>query len=101
MPRPKSRGKPENVSVSEYPAWFADFAAAEELNEGVMRWLADYPAENVKQLIAAVLEEGGAIFISKTRDGGALGITIMFGEEKKRLYAANPLELDIIVQKVS
>lgn len=101
MPRGRGTRKPDEISVTEYPSWFKDFAEGQNTESGVMQWLRDYNSDDFKELILSVLADGGAMFISQTRDGGAVGFTVMFGDMKKRLYAANPDELDIIIQKVT
>lgn len=101
MPRGKGTHPPDSIGPAEYPAWFAAWSEAQENGNGALMWLQDYEADDIKQLILSVLSSGGALFVGLTRDGGALRLTVMFGDKKKSAYAANADELDIIIQRMS
>jgi hypothetical protein len=45
----------------------------------------------------ATIRHGNAVLIGQTRDGGALVITILEGDERHRTYAATQEELDAAV----
>jgi hypothetical protein len=100
MPRGKSIITDEALDPNKYPQWFADYADSQEKQRGALQWLEDYEPDDVKQLVISVLKDGGAMFLALTRDGGALSITVMFGDAKKRMYAASGEELDIILARM-
>lgn len=45
-----------------------------------------------------VLAEGCAIMLGKTRDGGALVLTILDGEQRHRTYCASQSDLDNAIE---
>lgn len=101
MPRKRATHPPDHLSPDEIPAWFAEFSDVQDSEEGVLTWLRDYDPESLRHLLVSVLDGGGALFVSLTRDKGALGLTIMFGDTKKRIYVVTSAELDIMVQRMS
>lgn len=52
---------------------------------------ADVEAQEVLAAISAVTAEGDAVLFSRTRDGGALVITVCAGDERVKLYATSVL----------
>jgi len=51
-------------------------------------------APRASTAIDALLDNGCAIIIGKTQDGGAISITILAGEERHRTYCADQEELN-------
>lgn len=49
------------------------------------------------EAIDAVIDEGDAIIISRTSDGGAIAVTILTGQDRVKEYAGDQLELDRII----
>lgn len=47
--------------------------------------------------IDMVIDQGDAIILSRTSDGGAVAVTIIAGDERSKEYAASQAELDEIV----
>jgi hypothetical protein len=50
--------------------------------------------------VAAVTDGGDAIMFSRTRDGGALCLTIMAGEERIKQYAGDGEEIQKLLSLV-
>jgi len=51
-------------------------------------------SENFALAIDGALNSGLAIILGRTRDGGAISITLLAGEERHRTYCASQDELD-------
>lgn len=54
----------------------------------------------IGELVQAVTRDGSALLLGKTRDGGALVITICAGDERAKFYAATHEELAAHVQNI-
>lgn len=50
--------------------------------------------------IDSVIETGDAIIIGRTRDGGAIAVTLISGDEREKLYASDDEELSDLIQTV-
>lgn len=48
----------------------------------------------------AILGEGCAIVFSRTRDGGALVVTILDDDQRHRTYCSNQVELDRAIESI-
>jgi hypothetical protein len=101
MPRGKGTQPPDALKPSQYPAWFAEWSEAQESDEGAVKWLREYEGDDLKSLLCGILSSGGAMFITRTRDGGALSFTVMFGDAKKKWYITSAEELDVLVSRVA
>lgn len=74
-------GKPQRNNSARYAALrgskpIGDKASWEEADADLL-W----------RVVTAVTEAGDAITLGKTRDGGAVSLTVLSGEERIRLYA--------------
>lgn len=49
------------------------------------------------EAIDQVIDDGDAIILSRTSDGGAIAVTILTGNERVKEYASSQVELDRIV----
>jgi hypothetical protein len=59
-------------------------------------WRVSYGGSDPKLLhlvIAAVVDNGDAVVLGRTRDGGAVVLTILSGDEKHKFYSTNNGEL--------
>lgn len=59
-------------------------------------WRVSYGGADTKLLhlvIAAVVDNGDALVFGRTRDGGAVVLTILSGDEKHKFYSTNNGEL--------
>lgn len=60
-------------------------------------WRVSYGGSDPKLLhlvIAAVVDNGDALVFGRTRDGGAVVLTILSGDEKHKFYSTNNGELN-------
>lgn len=55
----------------------------------------------VSHVLDAVVGSGNGILIGVTRDGGAISVTLMVGEERHRTYAHDQDELDAVIEDLS
>lgn len=53
------------------------------------------------QAFDRVLHTGCAIMVGHTRDGGAVVLTILDGEQRHRTYCANETELDAAIEAMT
>lgn len=54
---------------------------------------ADAGAEDLRDMVAAVVADGSAVLLASTSDGGALVIQILNGKGRHKLYPTDELEL--------
>ena len=74
-------GKSRNDGASRYSRLSVDSVKAESAH-----W-EDAEADALWRAVCAVTEAGDAIMFGKTRDGGALVVTLMSGDERIKQYA--------------
>jgi len=72
---------------------WADGGVTRETSAQAITALTRTKSELVKQAIHATLNLGAAIMFSVTRDGGALVITILDGDNRKKVYPTNVAEV--------
>lgn len=96
VPRPNPRA---NARGSQgHPAfnlWGGD--APVDRGGGRASALARHPGERWANLLSIVVGTGLGITISGTRDGGALALTLFTADGPSKRYAANPEELDALL----
>jgi uncharacterized protein YcgI (DUF1989 family) len=74
-------GKPAGGGAGRYGSLGADKPSTE-----MASW-EDADQEEIWRTIIAVTNAGDGITLSKTRDGGALSIVLLSGDQRVRLYA--------------
>lgn len=55
---------------------------------------------NIGQALQVLVESGCAIIIGQTRDGGAMVLTILDGDDRHRTYASNEVELQEVFDAI-
>lgn len=74
---------------SKQPSKLAKYAKlSSKRSPNAMQW-SECDPEWVLKALHAVAEEGGALILGKTRDGGALAITLLFDGNKTTFYASD------------
>lgn len=61
---------------------------------------AEASPELIGELVAAVVSIGDAILFGATRDGGAIRVVLMSGEERESVYADTGEKLDTLCRTV-
>lgn len=84
----KQRGKGENWDTRPNP-----FASSK--NVAVAPEFADISAFGLA--LDKVLKAGCALLVGQTRDGGAVVLTVLDGEQRHRTYCANDAELQAAI----
>jgi hypothetical protein len=67
---------------------------------GRVQW-ADCSAEDLLDAVAAVTEDGAALLLSTTSDGGALSIHVLTGHGTHKLYPATQAELNAALMMIT
>ena len=80
-------GKPAGGAASRYGSLGADKPSSETAS-----W-EDADQEELWRTVLAVTNAGDGITLSKTRDGGALSIVLLSGNDRVRLYARGAEEV--------
>lgn len=76
-------------------------AAMLETRKGSLTW-ADVGAEDLQAAVAHVTEEGAALLLAKTSDGGALMVQILVGTgDRPKFYAASMAELNDLLDALA
>lgn len=68
-------------------------------SRGNLSWR-DASAELLREAIASATEDGAALLVSKTSDGGALTIHVLAGGTTHKLYPATEQELSEALQLI-
>lgn len=79
---------------TEVSKWMAASLAPER---GKLTWW-DAPAEELRDAIASATEDGAAVLLSKTSDGGALHIQIWSGVDRPKFYAPDMATLNALLE---
>ena len=80
----KPSGKP---ATTPKPSKLAKYAKlTPNRNPNAIQWQ-EADASWVLDAVNAVAEEGGALILGKTRDGGALAVTLLYEGSKTNFYA--------------
>jgi hypothetical protein len=58
-------------------------------------------ARVLQAAIVAATEDGAAVLLSKTSDGGALALQILSGSARYKYYASNTVELDDLLREMT
>lgn len=61
--------------------------------------LSQYP--RILPAIDSIIRTGDAVILGRTRDGGAVCLTILSGEEREKLYASDEAELVALVDAIA
>lgn len=61
---------------------------------------ADADVEMLRRAVMAVVEDGGAIILGRTSDGGALMVQILHGQGRVKIYPASQDELDTALMEI-
>lgn len=76
-------------------------AAMLDTRKGCLSW-ADCGAEDLLAAVAHVTEDGAALLLSKTSDGGALMVQVLVGVgDKPKFYAASMQELNELLEALA
>lgn len=82
-----------NPAVSKYAG------LAEASGTGAVTW-EEVNGPLLKQAIVAATEDGCALILSKTSDGGALSITVLAGPERIKKYAKSADLANSVLQEL-
>jgi hypothetical protein len=77
---------------------YADFAGGDS---GKASPVPNITAEYIGDMVKAVIGAGDAVLIAATKDGGAVRITLMSGDEKQTTYLATAELVDEFAQGVT
>lgn len=58
-------------------------------------------AQTLQDAIVAATEDGAAVLLSKTSDGGALALQILSGAARYKYYAADSVALDDLLREMT
>lgn len=86
------RGKGENWDTRPNP-----FASSKSVGHAPS--LGDVPGLGLA--FDQVLEQGCAILVGRTRDNGALVLTVLDGDQRHRTYCSNDQELDLAIKALT
>lgn len=67
--------------------------------KGKLTWR-DADPEDLVDAIAAATEDGAAVLLSKTSDGGALAVQVWAGTQRVKFYAAEMAQLTAILDLI-
>lgn len=70
------------------------------VSKGSLTW-SDCPEEELRDMIASVTEDGAAILLAKTSDGGALVVRCIVDKESVPFYAPDTASLNLLMQEVA
>lgn len=88
----KQRGKGENWDTRPNP-----FASTKTV--GVAPSFGDISGFGIA--IDKVLEQGCAVLVGRTRDNGAVVLTVLDGDQRHRTYCSNSSELEAAIKALS
>lgn len=75
--------------------------AMRSTDRGSLSW-ADVGAEDLKEVVAHATEDGAAVLLAKTSDGGALLVQILVSRDRRpKFYAATMAELNEMLMKLA
>ena len=73
------------------------------MNEGQQAANVSWGLANPEMLawcIASVVKDGGALIFGTTRDGGALSITVLYGDDKEKYYITPSDDLNLKLKEI-
>lgn len=68
-------------------------------DRGSLKW-SDCPSEELVDMVAAVTEDGAAILLAKTSDGGALVVRVIADKESVPFYAPDMAALNHLLMEI-
>lgn len=95
----------KHSSVSKVPASPSAVEKYRQLQRGVaasrgsLTWN-DCPEEELRDMVANVTEDGAAILLAKTSDGGALVVRCIVDKESVPFYAPDMAALNLLLREV-
>jgi hypothetical protein len=96
--RIKERANGGSSSSSPPNKWQA---AMDAHRKGSLSW-ADCGPEDLVAAVAHVTEDGAAVLLSKTSDGGALMVQVLVGVgDRPKFYAASMMELNELLEALT
>ena len=94
----KPSGKP---APAKQPSKLAKYAKlSSRYNPNAVKW-EEADASWLLDAVNAVAEEGGALILGKTRDGGALAITLLYEGAKTPFYANDRKSLYDVLKELA
>jgi len=87
-------GKPDRTSASRYARISSDKPLSDQAS-----W-EDADQEDLWRTICAVTDAGDALTLGRTRDGGAVSLVILSGDERIRKYARGADELHELLAEI-
>lgn len=87
-------GKSQGTPGARYQR-ISDSAAREELAS----W-EDADADGLWRTITAIVNAGDAVTLGRTRDGGALSLVILSGDDRIRRYARGAAEVEQLLREI-
>lgn len=87
-------GKSARSASSRYASLGGDKPSAEKAT-----W-EDAEAESLWRTIVAVTDAGDAVTLGRTRDGGAVSLVILSGDDRIREYAHGAEEIEALLARV-
>lgn len=91
-----TRSSGAHSAASKYKKLQQDAAS----NRGSLTW-ADCPADELRDMIVSVTEDGAAILLAKTSDGGALVVRMIADRESVPFYAPDMASLNHLLMEVA
>jgi hypothetical protein len=85
---PRSRSGDRDVSVSRFKQTdgrLAGLVTSVGTLDGLVRFR-DVDSSAIGSLLSFLVDEGAAVMFSRAADGGALGVTLFDGEERRRFW---------------
>jgi hypothetical protein len=96
MPRHNSFGEPKADRPRKSVNVFDSPEAQVKEGYGSIDWT-QASAGSLQRAIATITNKGGALLLARTSDGGALSLTLFYGDDKKKVYIAPGDEPDEVL----
>lgn len=90
----KAEAKRDGKVGTNYGDWLSDLSTEDGAD-----WT-DVSSTEIHQLIATVIANGDAIMFTSTRQGG-IGVTIMVGDERIKVYSNNTDNMETKMRKLT
>lgn len=94
-----NKGKRYGKDSTENPAVSKYASMGESDDAGAVEW-ADVSGPLIKQAISAVTEDGCSLILGKTRDGGALSLTLLHTGAPIKKYAKSAQIAESVLQEL-
>jgi hypothetical protein len=96
MARDRERSARRGAAANGAPRGIGKLRGVADIPRDVGIHLSDYP--RLLGAISKVVDAGDAVIVGSTRDGGAVCITVLSGDDREKLYASSEEELGRICE---